>query len=91
MYPRWVLRLNLNFDNDPLCAAVRLQNLFIELKHILVHPNRRVELAMVLYDREEHSHVAMICPFTLALIQSPSTHDVPSESNFIHLKSGHER
>ena len=66
LYQRWVLRVDLHFDYDPLCAAVRLQNLFFELKHILVHPDRRVELAMVLYDREEHSHVAMIFPFTLA-------------------------
>jgi len=43
-----------------------LENFLVETNHILVQPNRRLELAMVLYDREDHSHVAVIFPFTVA-------------------------
>ena len=66
IYPCWVLRADLNFDNVPFCAAMVLENFLVESKHILVHPNRRLQLAMVLYDREDHSHVAVIFPFTVA-------------------------
>ena len=66
IYPCWVLRADLDFDNDPFCAAMLFENFLVETNHILVQPNRRLELAMVLYDREDHSHVAVIFPFTVA-------------------------
>ena len=67
--PRCVLGADLDIDNDPLCAAVRFENVRIETNDILVHPDRCVEFAMVLYDREEHGHVAVVFPFTVAWLQ----------------------
>ena len=91
IYPRWVLGANLNFDNDPLCAAVRLENVLVETNHILVYTNRRVELAMVLYDREEHGHVAVIFPVTVALLQCAVNSRCARRARFNRSKKGFAR